>query len=253
MLWAEKRGLVPPAPPNPAMARGTALEPVARAAYEREVGGLMFPCQMVHPEHPWMRANLDGLSPDATTLLEVKCPGQADHALALKGEVPLHYMPQLQHYFAVTQATLGHYWSFDGRAGVLVVVRPDKPYIARLIQAEREFWALVQTNTPPEMTDRDVISRTDAAFLSLAETFLAAEAAKVEATARWEGAREALIAAAGSLARVRGGGVLVTRFLVKGNVDYKKIPELKGVDLEKYRGPSREQWRVAPEKIQGVE
>src|SRR5438034_10240332 len=103
MLWAEKRGLIPHAPPNPAMARGTALEPVARAAYEREVGGLMFPCQMTHPEYPWMRANLDGLSPDATTFLEVKCPGQVDHALALKGEVPLHYMPQLQHYFAVTQ------------------------------------------------------------------------------------------------------------------------------------------------------
>ena len=93
MLWAEKRGLVPPAPPNPAMTRGTALEPVARAAYEREVGGLMFPCQMVHPEHPWMRANLDGLSPDATTFLEVKCPGQADHATALKGELAERMAP----------------------------------------------------------------------------------------------------------------------------------------------------------------
>jgi hypothetical protein len=41
-----------------------------------------------------------------------------------------------------------------------------------------------------------------------------------------------------------GGGVKVTRFWKAGAVDYKKIPELKGVDLEQYRGKAREEVRV---------
>jgi hypothetical protein len=35
-----------------------------------------------------------------------------------------------------------------------------------------------------------------------------------------------------------------TRFLKAGSVDYKKVVELKGVDLEKYRGNAREEVRV---------
>ena len=136
---------------------------------------------------------------------------------------------------------------------MLVVVRPDKPYIARLIQAEREFWALVQTNTSPEMTDRDVIERADPEWAIAAREFLQAEAIVAEWTAKKDAAREVLIKLAGSLARVRGAGVLATRFVAKGNVQYAKVPQLKGVDLEPYRAASRETWRVAPEKIAGVE
>jgi hypothetical protein len=36
----------------------------------------------------------------------------------------------------------------------------------------------------------------------------------------------------------------VTRFWKLGAVDYKKIPELKGVDIEPYRGQAREEVRV---------
>ena len=39
-------------------------------------------------------------------------------------------------------------------------------------------------------------------------------------------------------------GVTVTRFWKAGSVDYKKVVELKGVDLERYRGRGREEVRV---------
>ena len=45
--------------------------------------------------------------------------------------------------------------------------------------------------------------------------------------------------------REQGGGVSVTRFWKSGSVDYKKVVELKGVDLERYRGRSREEVRVS--------
>jgi hypothetical protein len=43
----------------------------------------------------------------------------------------------------------------------------------------------------------------------------------------------------------KGFGVSVTKCLKVGNVDYKAIPELKGVDLEKYRKAPIEYWKVS--------
>jgi hypothetical protein len=40
-------------------------------------------------------------------------------------------------------------------------------------------------------------------------------------------------------------GVTVTRFWKAGNVDYKKVVEPKGVDLETYRGKARDEMRVS--------
>jgi hypothetical protein len=39
--------------------------------------------------------------------------------------------------------------------------------------------------------------------------------------------------------------VSVTRFWKAGNVDYKKVVELKGIDLEAYRGTAREEVRLS--------
>lgn len=35
------------------------------------------------------------------------------------------------------------------------------------------------------------------------------------------------------------------QFWKTGNVDYKKVPQLKGVDLDAYRGKAREEIRVS--------
>jgi hypothetical protein len=47
-----------------------------------------------------------------------------------------------------------------------------------------------------------------------------------------------------SHAREQGGGVSVARFWKKGAVEYKRVPELVGVDLERYRGAGREETRI---------
>ncbi len=47
----------------------------------------------------------------------------------------------------------------------------------------------------------------------------------------------------------QGHGVTVTQYVKAGAVDYKKVPELKGVDLEGYRGAARSEVRVTLSKI----
>ena len=36
----------------------------------------------------------------------------------------------------------------------------------------------------------------------------------------------------------------VTRFSKVGAIDYKRVPELRGVDLDQFRGKAREETRV---------
>lgn len=47
---------------------------------------------------------------------------------------------------------------------------------------------------------------------------------------------------------VSGGGVRLTKLVRKGNIQYDQIPELRMVDLEKYRKAPIEVWRLLPDR-----
>jgi len=64
------------------------------------------------------------------------------------------------------------------------------------------------------------------------------------AAKRLEEARQALVDLA-QHPKEQGAGVTVTRFWKQGSVDYKAAPQLKGVDLDAYRGKAREEVRVS--------
>jgi putative phage-type endonuclease len=74
MLWSIKTGRMQEDAAGPAARRGRELERLARRAYEQEVGIQMEPLCLVHDQREWMRASLDGLSFDGSTVLEIKCP-----------------------------------------------------------------------------------------------------------------------------------------------------------------------------------
>jgi putative phage-type endonuclease len=110
MLWSLKTGRVREQAAGPAACRGQQLEGFARRAYERKTGIQMEPLCLVHQDLEWMRASLDGLSFDGSTLLEVKCPlSLRDCVSAQKGRVPSQYYAQLQHQLEVSGALQAHY------------------------------------------------------------------------------------------------------------------------------------------------
>jgi hypothetical protein len=78
---------------------------------------------------------------------------------------------------------------------------------------------------------------------SAAEAYRDAKQAADDAAKALDTAKAALVKLA-SQVNEAGGGVQVTRYWKTGAVDYKKIPQLKGVDLEQYRGASRQEVRV---------
>jgi hypothetical protein len=72
-----------------------------------------------------------------------------------------------------------------------------------------------------------------------------------EVAERLDAAKKRLIGLATHTSE-QGGGVTVSRYWKAGNVDYKKVPELAGVDLDKYRGPARQEVRVTMQRQQRV-
>jgi len=223
-----------------AMRRGRRLEAAARAAYEATTAEIMEPHCMSHDHLPWMRASLDGLSFEGSLVLEVKCPLRSrDHAIALAGQVPRHYYAQLQHQLEVSRARELHYWSFDGRGGALVSVFPDEGYIERLVRAEGEFWRSVTENQWPEPHFKEQDLSADRNWSEAAVSYRRVRQRIDELEVDERELRSRLLSLSDAQ-RAFGAGLELIRTNRKGAVNYGAIPELEGVDLERYRKKSVE-------------
>ncbi len=247
-LWSIKTGRLQEEQAGPAARRGRKLEAFARRAYERQTGIQVEPLCLVHQEFEWMRASLDGLSFDGSTLLEIKCPlNLRDRASAQEGHIPPQYHAQLQHQLEVTGAEQAHYWSFDGTNGVLIEIRLDREYAKRLVEAEAAFWQLVKENRWPEQAGEELDRSADPKWRNLAlryrEARLRLEKAECE-----EHKLRAELRCMATAKRTYGGGVEVVKSSRRGAVDYAAVPELRGVNLEPYRKPP-----VAVMKINFIE
>ena len=227
-----------------AMQHGTDLEPAARAAYEAKTGNIMQP--LVMQEGPYS-ASLDGMDLDGQLILEVKCPykGQASALWndAVVGVVPEHYRLQVQHQLMVSGAALAHMWVYEGTQGLLLPIERDEAAMGRIRTGWDLFQMFVESDTPVPLTEADTVQRDDAAWAAAAQAFAEAKRATDAADAALARARDELVALA-KHPREQGSGVSVTRYWKAGNVDYKKVPALKDVDLSSYRGKAREEVRV---------
>jgi putative phage-type endonuclease len=233
-LWSVKTGIARESAVGAAARRGRALEQTARNAYERYTGIQMEPLCLVHDGLEWMRASLDGLSFDGMMVLEIKCPwGNRDQAALREGRIPTHYYAQVQHQLEVSGAKELHYWSFDGRTGTLVKVQHDREYVTKLLEAETAFWSRVVERRWPDEGDELNLSD-NLQWRSGASRYRVAKLKLDRAALEEKYAREDLERLA-TARRTYGCGTEVLRSVRKGAIDYSRVPELSGVQLEPYR------------------
>lgn len=225
---------------NERMQRGTELEPEARDAFMFEMGVIVAPKVVVKD---WAMASLDGLSDDGACLVEIKCPGQKDHAIAVSGKIPAHYFPQLQHQMYVCDLNEMYYYSYDGSEGIAVLVCRDDKYIAKMIEAEFEFYNNLVNKIPPEPDELDYIEREDSLWQQCASKWISVNDSLKRLEQEEEDLRKQLIFLSGEC-NTRGAGISLSQFQRKGNVEYSKIPELNGVNLEPYRKTPINSWRI---------
>jgi predicted phage-related endonuclease len=137
------------------MKRGIRLEPKARRRYEELTGFEMPAVRMVHPKKEFIRVNADGANFHLGRAAEYKCPGRADHLLAIRGEVPPKYIFQLVHTLYVLDFDVIDYFSYYNDENVArVEFRRNKALERKLIPEEERLWEHVMNDTPPEAPRR---------------------------------------------------------------------------------------------------
>jgi len=155
-LWLDKTDLnLVEHEETPAMRFGTLMEGPIRDTYREHSGRSVVetPFTYAHPEHSFMRANLDGLILDddgfAEAVLEVKTSA---NPYAWADGVPAYYVAQVQHYMAVTNLPTAVVVVLIGGEDLQIFeVEADADYQAALIKAEAEFWRSVQEGTEPQL------------------------------------------------------------------------------------------------------
>jgi len=245
-LWREKLSLDQDEIENYAMKRGKLLEPIAREKLSHELSVELLPVVKNSNKIDYMIASMDGISADGKIACEIKCPGEKDHQIALSGRIPEKYWAQLQHQLEVCELEEMFYYSFDGENGHIVKVYRDDAFIKEMLQKEAEFWECMQSLTPPKYKELDFIERNDEAFCKAALHFQEISLKRKALEKEEKEMREYLIQLSEGH-NSKAMGLTLTRVISKGRIDYEKAIQdhMQGVDLEKYRKPNVETWRIA--------
>jgi len=244
-LYLEKIGKGEKVIETDAMRHGKAMEPKAREEFEALTGIVVFPSVVFHPTHKFMMASLDGMDLEKRFVLETKCPmseKSEDHICAMDGVIPEKYYPQLQHqaecvkHFGIDMI---YYLSYTRKSSKLLEVERNQQYIDEMMLKEKEFWRRVEELDAPPMSDKDYVAREDDEWKTLEQRWLFLQPYIEES----EQLREKLISCANGQ-NIKGNVLTLSRFMRRGNVDYKAIPALKGINLDDYRKSPSECWRI---------
>jgi putative phage-type endonuclease len=247
-LYLEKIGKIVPFK-NHAMRRGLDLEPEARKIFENRFATLVDPQFVVSEKVSWAAASLDGWD-NEEMLVEIKCPGQPDHNVALEGKVPRHYYPQLQWQMMVTDQPYMYYFSYRPECTspiATIKVPRDEEYIQDMLVKAEGFYLSVKNRIPPGEPNNaasELLLQLDDEFaLSLEiELFRLLEKRK-EDDERIEYIKQELLKLCKGQ-KSKGRFLAFTPVDTKGSIQYERIPQLEGVNLEIYRKPGFVKWRI---------
>jgi putative phage-type endonuclease len=242
--WQRKLGLLEEQKVNDAMERGKRLEPEARSLFTEQTGITMAPVVVESDEFDFLGASLDGLSDCGKYVLEIKCGGSRLHNMAAQREIPDYYQDQIQHQLLVTGAEKCFYYSYNGSDGICIVVLPDPDFKNKFMPKAREFWKCVAFSEPPVLCDDDYQDMFNdpewkayaIEYRNICEKIKALEASK-------ENYRKEILNLCADQNCV-GHGIKVVKTTMKGRISYEDIPEVKSLDLDKYRKSPTVAWKI---------
>lgn len=235
---------------------GNDLEPKVRSLYSLMTFEDFNVALLEMEAYPFIRASLDGRNGDMSKIIEIKLLGKDDLGAAKLGKVPEKYIPQIQHQLMVSKAESCAFLGYSHAEYktskevkpehlVEIVVLPDPSYQTILLTEEIKFWQEnVQKKRPPIPSDKDY--KTLRGIKNLVSTWKSLKVTFDRVEEEMEEIRSLIIAAAeeGGHPRYLSNGIRIRQETRMGNVVYKNIPELKGVDLDKYRNKGSTSWRI---------
>lgn len=235
---------------NIATKHGNLHEPLAVMDYTAKTGNIVDECGFfVHPEYDWLGASPDGLIDD-DGVLEVKCPfglrnKKGDDLVFKSAKDQPHYFAQMQIEMACTGRAYTDFYQWTKHGDSLETVEFRKKWFDDNLPALESFYKryLSEIDNPAHLEPLLKEVNTLGAK-SLIDEYDQISATIDDATAR----KKEIMAELVTLSKERNAvihGRKLTKVERKGSVQYAKIPELKGLDLEPYRNASSEFWRLS--------
>lgn len=184
-VWADKRGDLPDEPAGEAALWGNLLEgPVAQEWARRNDVNLLEIGTVAHAEHRWQMASLDRL---VMGCVDGPCPLEVKTRSAFvggdwRGDIPDDVLAQKTWQLHVTGYTHGHLAVLIGGQELRSFrVDIDRDVEALVVAEAARVWAHVQTGTPPDVDNDEVLLRVLAALYPDREGEVEADARTVRA------------------------------------------------------------------------
>jgi putative phage-type endonuclease len=235
---------------NDSMRKGVEMEPEARAWCEAQLGVSLTTPTGQHYLYPFIHASFDGYNEERSIAVEIKCSEKC-YREALEGIIPIYYRWQMQQQMEVAELTGMYYCAYWNGNGTLIFIERSEQMAQDLVSRAVSFYNdHILPKIPPE--SKEVIyeglnSLSQDSGMALEVDLMNLEKVN-EKLKELEILKEALRERVIDTCKGRNyeiGKWKITKTLVKGSVDYSKIPQLKGVNLDLYRKQSKEVWRIA--------
>lgn len=246
---------------------GNQAEGKIRHFFEIMSGKHFDPALYEMQNYQFLRSSLDGAyrwNGKIEEIIEIKLLGDADPDKKWTNAkenniVPPEYFPQIQMQLMVTSAKKCYFVAYlydkddkflqkdmDRSKLAVVEVFADDSYQADLMSMCLQFWTSVVMKQPPEFADADWKHLKALGATKLAEQFKLAKTAAKQAEENLQTIRDELvkIAEENGHPRLEINGIKLQHISKIGNVDYAKIPELQGINLEQYRKPGSKYWKI---------
>lgn len=229
---------------------GHTTEDLARPIIENEIGQTLYNVVAVSDTHPHIAASFDGITMDDSTIFEHKVyrdskASKERYDLAKDGKLLDMDMIQVQQQLLVSNADKCLFVVSDGTRENMAIVEvlPNKELQTEIIDGWEKFKKDVENYTDAVSADEDLTS--------LYREYSKAKAIADEANTNVKNIEAEIKQRAKTITdetgaiEIVGHGFGIHLMTRKGNVDYGKIEILKDIDLEQYRKPSTQYYRIA--------
>lgn len=226
-----------------AMQKGHEIEEKVINWFFLQYGFSVYPCVLQSIENPWMIASMDGFSGDGTIQLEIKYANESDHFDVKRQMVPDKYKPQLQHQMSVSGNDFCYYASCYRDDIQVIMYHRDQEYIDKIIEKEKEFLEFIKLGVPPPLESRDYKEMDSEEWKIFSDELKAVRVQQNVLKSKEDNAKDELIRLANGN-NCKGNGVYVKKIYRKGNIPYSSIQKVTDMDLEEFRTPDSEYWKV---------
>lgn len=228
---------------------GHETEDLARPIIEAELGETLYNVVAVHDEQPHIAASFDGITMDDRIIFEHKVyrnskASKERYDLAKDGKLLDMDMMQVQQQLLVSDAEKCLFVVSDGTSEnmAIVEVKPDNDMQKSIIDGWAVFQEDLNNYHDAVQADTELQTMYQDYAKAKAEADKLNEAVKVLDKQIKDRAKD--ITAETGANEIIGNGFTIAKIKRKGTIDYAKIPELNGVDLEAYRKKGSEYFKL---------